>query len=226
MERRYDSGIIFDMDNTLLQSRIDFGKMKRVLYALLVENGLCTEELDWQSHTASQLIEIGRQSEKITPRLEKRMWDAVAAIETEGMHGAVLEEHAVDVLTHLHSHAHLFILTNNACAAAEEALRETGIAHLFEKIVAREQMTALKPCPSGIRYILERYPDVPQANWTMVGDSWIDGTAAQDGSVRFVAYKGNQQEMEAHQVRPLAYIEDLRELLSLDLIAGRGRSAG
>lgn len=210
-------GIIFDMDNTLLQSNISFYEMKRAIFHLLMEYALCEPTLDWQSHTASQLIEIGRQSPRMTVQIEAQMWDVVTAVEKEGMHGAVLESHAAEVLAQLRESHHLFILTNNAFAAAQEALQETGISHHFEEIVAREQMTALKPSQSGIHYILNRHPDWPVTAWTMIGDSWIDGKAAQEGEVRFIAYKGNRQEMERREVAPFAHITDLRELLSLDL---------
>lgn len=213
MAHFYDKGIIFDMDNTLLKSNIDFPRMKHEIFRVLIENGCCQPGLDWQSHTASQLIEIGRQSSSMTPELEEQMWEAVTAVEKEGMHGAVLEDNAVEVLGELRERYQLYILTNNASAAALEALHETGIAHYFAKIVAREQMTELKPSSSGVHYILRQHPDRSADAWTMVGDSWIDGKAAQDAAVRFIAYQGKAQEMERRGVTPFRTVSDLRELL-------------
>ncbi|MGG1660512.1 HAD family hydrolase [Brevibacillus sp. NRS-1366] len=217
MNRPFRKAIIFDMDNTLLQSKIDFLAMKRAIFQLWVENGICDPALSWENHTASQLIEIGRRSEKMTAELEAHMWEAVTAIEKAGMHQAVLEANAAEILEQLHQNYYLFILTNNAYAAAQEALKETEIIHYFDEVVAREQMTTLKPSPAGITYILGRYPDLPASAWTMIGDSWIDGKAAQDGRVRFIAYNGNPLDMERQGVAPQAFISDLRELLTLDL---------
>ncbi|ELK42636.1 hypothetical protein D478_07773 [Brevibacillus agri BAB-2500] len=215
MNRRFATGIIFDMDNTLLHSKINFAEMKQAIFQLWTEHGLIEPTFDWHSHTASQLIELGRKSGRLTSQLEQEMWGAVTAIEKAGMHEAVLENHAQEVLAQLMERHHLFILTNNAYAAAEEALHQTGIAGCFEKIVAREQMATLKPHPSGIHYIRRQYPDMPASAWTMVGDSWIDGKAAQDGEVAFIAYQGHAQDMERHDVAPQAYIADLRELLTM-----------
>lgn len=215
MKRHFPTGVIFDMDNTLLQSRINFSEMKKAIFRLWTEHGLIEPTFDWQSHTASQLIEIGRTSGRLTSRLEQEMWAAVTEIEKAGMHEAVLENHVQEVLAALKERHHLFILTNNAYAAAREALQHTGIAGCFEEIVAREQMTTLKPHPSGIHYIRRQYPELPATAWTMVGDSWIDGKAAQDGEVAFIAYQSNPQEMERHDVAPRAYIADLRELLHI-----------
>ncbi|UED76152.1 HAD family hydrolase [Brevibacillus sp. DP1.3A] len=215
MSRTFQKGIIFDMDNTLLQSRINFTEMKRAIFQLWADNGIVSPTLEWEKHTASQLIEIGRKAEQMTIELEQAMWDAVTAIEKEGMHGAVLEQHAVEVLEELKNRYQLYILTNNAYAAAEEALNETGIASYFDEIVAREQMTTLKPSPSGIHYIRSRKPDWPVSAWAMIGDSWIDGKAACDGQVAFIAYQGNEQDMEQNGVVPKAYINDLKELLTV-----------
>jgi len=217
MSKSYQQGIIFDMDNTILQSRINFLGMKEAIYHLLLENQLCEPELEWNSYTASQLIEMGRQSGKVTEKIEEEVWRTVTAFEKEGMHGAKLEDHVPEVLSHLHNRCHLVVLTNNSCAAAVEALEQTGIAGYFDEIVGREQMTELKPSPAGIHYILNKYPAVPTSHWTMVGDSWIDGRAAQDGQVIFIAYKANRLDLERHHVMPYTYIEDIRQLLELDL---------
>lgn len=217
MSNHFHTGIIFDMDNTLLKSTINFPEMKRTVYDLLVQHGICESALQWQRYTASQLIEMGRQSCSMSDELEQKIWEAVTAIETAGMHGAVLEDHVMEVLSHLHRRCHLVILTNNAYIAAVEALQETGIGHYFDEIVAREQMAALKPSLAGIAYILNKYPDVPHTHWTMVGDSWIDGKAAQDANVTFIAYKGNVEEMQRQQVTPTYSITNIEQLLQLNL---------
>lgn len=215
MNNQFLQGIIFDMDNTLLKSSIDFSKMKQTVFRLLSDFGLCDPTLDWQSKTASQLIELGRQSGRLTAGMEQRIWDEVGLIERDGMHGARLEDNVADVLAQLKQRHHLVILTNNAHIAAVEALRETGIADMFDAIVAREQMTALKPSPSGILAILADYPHLAADAWTMVGDSWIDGKAAQDANVPFIAYQAKPEDMERHQVKPIAWIQNCSELLTL-----------
>ncbi len=222
MTTNRNRGIIFDMDNTLLRSRIDFAGMKQAVFELLRAYRLCDPALEWQRYTASQLIEMGRQSGHCTQQMEDQVWAVVTAFEKEGMHEADLETGVTDVLAQLHEHFQLVILTNNAFAAATEALVRTGIIGFFDSIVAREQMTALKPSPSGITYILEKHATIPVADWLMVGDSWIDGKAAQDGSVKFVAYQGSRQEMETHNVSPCAYLTDIRELLAHDFITSTG----
>lgn len=210
IEKRY--GIIFDMDNTLLQSRIDFGGMKKAVFEEMVIRGLCAADLAWRDYTASQLIELARESGKMTQEAETVIWGAVERFEREGMHKAILEPHVPDMLADLHEHVYLTVLTNNARSAAVEALTRTGIAHYFDYIAGREQMTALKPSPSGILYVQNQYPHVPGERWIFIGDSWIDGKAAQDGGIRFFAYRGDAEEMERRGVRPHVHIRHMKEL--------------
>ncbi|MED0677741.1 HAD family hydrolase [Aneurinibacillus thermoaerophilus] len=210
---KYKYGIIFDMDNTLLQSRIDFTGMKQAIFRLLTEYELCAYDFEWKEFTASQLIEMARQSGRLRPEVEALIWEAVTEFEKRGMYGANLEPYVPEVLEYLSHECHLVVLTNNAQEAAQEALHNTGIAHYFDYIVGREQMTVLKPSPSGIHYILRYYPDVPSERWMLVGDSWIDGKAAQDSNIRFAAYKGNIKEMEKWKVHPVLHINDMRELI-------------
>jgi phosphoglycolate phosphatase len=212
-KKRCKYGIIFDMDNTLLQSRIDFAGMKEAVFIILVKNKLCMPELEWKTYTTSQLIEMARQSSRLTEETEAEVWRAVAEFEKQGMQGATLEPHVPEVLKYLCEDYHLVILTNNAQEAALEALQKTGIAHYFDHIVGREQMEALKPSSSGVHYVLRQYPHIPAEHWLMIGDSWIDGKAAQDGKVRFVAYKGKVEEMEKKQVYPIAHLTDMRDLV-------------
>ncbi|EST52948.1 phosphatase [Brevibacillus panacihumi W25] len=205
--------IIFDMDNTLLQSRIDFPGMKTAVFQLLVKHQMIHPDLDYTKHSASQLIDLGRNSGRITEEIEASIWDTIVAYETEGMIGAALEEGAKDVLDALRHHYTLTILTNNARSAALQALKDTGIIPFFDLIAGREQMTELKPSPSGIHYILDKYPNIQAEEWIMVGDSWIDGKAAQDGGIGFIAYQSEPEEMKSHGVTPLAYVQRLEELL-------------
>lgn len=213
MKKQY--GIIFDMDNTLLQSKIDFAGMKQALFEEMVYRGLCASDLVWQDYTASQLVETARQSRKMKADDEAVIWGVVARFEKEGMHDAILEPHVPEMLKELHAHSHMTVLTNNARSAAVEALERTGIAHYFDHIAGREQMTALKPSSSGILYIVRHYPHMSEEHWTFVGDSWIDGKAAQEGRIRFVAYKGNADEMERQGVCPHVYIGHMQELAAV-----------
>lgn len=50
-------GILFDMDNTLLQSRIDFDNMKKETFRFLADQGILSEDFPIEHHTTSTMID-------------------------------------------------------------------------------------------------------------------------------------------------------------------------
>lgn len=203
---------IFDMDNTLLQSRIDFFKMKKVVYDFLVREKLLPREFSWMDKTPSQIIEWGRKLEGFQ-QVEQEVWQLVAEVEAEGMENVVLEPYAMELLAHLkEKNKRISLLTNNAYGAAAKALTDLSVLHLFDYVAGREQMKELKPSPSGIFHILDQDPTRPKEEWVMIGDSWIDGMAASRAGIPFIAYQASVPELEKKGVNPLGSIDCLKEL--------------
>jgi phosphoglycolate phosphatase len=206
-------GIIFDMDNTLLRSRIDFGRMKGETYAYLATSGILPEDMELERHTTSTLMDAAVRTGRMTETMVAEMWDIANRIEREGMHGAMLEPGAAELLRELHGRLPLVIVTNNACEAAELALRENGVLHYFDDVIGRDRVTAMKPEPEASLLVLSLYPDIPAGQWLSVGDSWIDGAAATAAGIRFVAYNGDQARMRAMGVQLYGEIIELAQLV-------------
>lgn len=204
--------ILFDMDNTLLRSRIDFPRIKRDVFALLSEQRILPADFPLEDHTIATLIEAARASNRLTDELDRAVWDIVVRGEREGMAGAELEPHVAETLERIRGHVRMTILTNNALQAAQEALQRTGIAPFFEHIAGREQMTTLKPSPSGVFHLLSHYPGIRPELWLSVGDSWIDGKAAQQAGISFLAYNARMTELERRGVPSIGHIRSMREL--------------
>jgi phosphoglycolate phosphatase len=208
-------GIIFDMDNTLLRSKIDFPNMKLEVFRYLSEKSVIEPDFPLQEHTIATLIEYAKRTGKLREKDESEVWRIVSALERKGMRDAGLEPYAGEVLQQLRKKGLvLALLTNNAQSAAISALSATGIFPFFGLVVGREQMASLKPSPSGVYAILTRYPQFGPAQWISVGDSWIDGKAAQEAQVPFIAYRSNRVLMAERGVQPIDYIRDLRNLLT------------
>lgn len=204
--------IIFDMDNTLLQSKIDFFKMKKVVYDFLVREKLLSHDFSWTDKTPSQIIETGRKHAGFQ-QVEDEVWRLVAEVESEGMEYVALEPYASELLAQLKEQNKLVaLLTNNAYGAAAKALTDLSVLHLFDYVAGREQMQELKPSPSGILHILDQVPPRPKEDWVMVGDSWIDGMAATRAGIPFIAYQASLPELEKKGVNPLGAIDNLKEL--------------
>ncbi|MDD9267462.1 HAD family hydrolase [Paenibacillus sp. GCM10023248] len=206
-------GIIFDMDNTLLQSRIDFKAMKSEVAAWLAEKGLLPANFQADAHTTSTLLayasENGATDEMIAEALR-----IAATHELKGMEGAGLEPGAAELLDRLYGRYKLVIVTNNSHAAAIRALQITGIKDRFDLIVGREQMEAMKPSPSGNLTVLQHFNSLKGDQWIAIGDSWIDGRAAEDAGIPFISYGDSPSSaMAEKRVRPAAHIDKLLRLL-------------
>ena len=114
--------IIFDMDNTILQSRIDFPKMKREVWRILDELGLpqfkCLSTADSIMHYT--------QSPHYDQQVAETMWRRVGEIEDEGLLAAVMEPGATEALAYLQQHAELAVLTNNTDFNLDDNLGRLG----------------------------------------------------------------------------------------------------
>ncbi|MNW42597.1 putative HAD-hydrolase YfnB [compost metagenome] len=207
------TGIIFDMDNTLLCSKIDFIGMKKETFHFLVTRGLLPVELNLTNHTTSTLIEEAVRTNQLTEELLEELWAIPKKYEVSGMQNAKLESGVIELLEQLKGKYRLVVVTNNALEAAEAALKDNNIYDYFDCIVGREMVGALKPLPDGFLYILNRYNSTSSKDWISVGDSWIDGKASAEAGIQFISYHGDILKMNSMGVFPSAELMDIRELL-------------
>lgn len=205
--------VIFDFDNTLIDSRINFTGLREALVNLLATAGplpSAREEL-----MRLPLRGLADRAEAASPDLGRAAWATIEAFEAEGLQDAPAMPHARQVLAALSARGfRLALLTNNGRAATVRLLGHQDLAPLFDVVVTRDDVATLKPDPAGIHLILHRLGPVRAAY--LVGDSWIDGLAAAASGIRFVGVGPRRAEVEARGVRPWAWVSDLRTLLDLD----------
>ncbi len=205
------------MDNTLLQSKIDYAAMKLDVYEWLASSGVLPTDYPVQEQTTSTMIRDAR-AQGLAGEGLAAVWAIAAKHETAGMADAGLEPGVLSMLDELQSEGLvLAVLTNNARAAADRALRETGVLDRFELVLGREDVPELKPSPEAVLAVLRRYPGMDAADWLAVGDSWIDGAAAAGAGVPFVAYRADRKELRARGVLPVAAIEHWEDFAALVL---------
>jgi phosphoglycolate phosphatase len=204
--------LIFDFDNTLIDSRIDYTGLRATLAGMLEEAGARVEPRE--ALLGLPLVDLVERGAALSPALADRMWACIEAAEADGLRGAAAIPHAREVLTALRRRGFLLaVLTNNARPGTTAALAGLELAPLLEQAVTRDDVPRLKPDPSGVRLLLERIRPVRAAY--LVGDSWIDGLAAEAAGIRFVGFGPRRADAEARGLRPWAWVMDLRELLDL-----------
>ncbi|NLF79653.1 MAG: HAD family hydrolase [Clostridia bacterium] len=203
-----DKLLIFDMDNTLLQSRIDFSRMHQEVGALLRERGLSRYI---QSSVAQSILDFTR-SPDYDPGLEEAIWARVAEIEAAGLERAALEPGALAALAELQDFAELVVLTNNADAAIGANLMRLGLAPYLSLALGRDSVPCLKPAPEGIILIRDQYPAIPLAATLMIGDAMIDAQAAAAAGIGFIAYnRSREEDWQSFGIQPLLQLRQWDE---------------
>jgi len=213
----HDIALIFDMDNTVLGSHIDFAAIRRALGAILREAG-ATDESDerLRPRSISELVACGAAYDRGRgTALVPAMWAIISAHEAEGLRGAAALDDAPGVLAALRARGYrLAILTNNSRTAALRALESAGLAGAADTVVTRDDVPAMKPAADGAIESLRRLG--PAARAYVIGDSWIDGSAAARAGARFIAYRRTADELRPHGLRPWRVIHHLSELLAIN----------
>ncbi len=207
-------GIIFDMDNTLLSSKINFAAMKKETYEFIIDHGILPDDSSLLNQTTAIIIEKAIKTNMMSQELINEVWEIPKKYEVMGMENAVLEPGVTQLLSELYGKYYLVVLTNNSVEAANKAFKENGIQNYFDIIVGREMLKSLKPSPDGFLYVLDRYKTTSANEWISVGDAWLDGKASMDAGIRFISYNGNIQKMSSMGVYPYAKIKDIRELIN------------
>ena len=183
--------IIFDMDNTILQSRIDFPKMKREVWRMLDDLGLP----QFKCKSTADSIMHYTQSPCYDPHIGEEMWRRVGEIEDEGLLAAVMEPGAVEALDYLQNYAELAVLTNNTDFNLDDNLGRLGILSYLSCVAGRDKVgRVLKPEPGGMEWVMAQYPHIPRERVATVGDAWNDAAAAEAAGIAFVSYNRSRQE--------------------------------
>lgn len=189
-------GVIFDLDGTLVDSRLDFDAMRR----------------DMELPAGQPILEAIAQ---LDAERARRCWAILDRHEFEGARLATLMPGARELIDQLAALGlHTAIFTRNSRAAALATLGRLGLA--IETVFAREDAPA-KPDPLGIHLICERWGCQPAAVLA-VGDYKYDLEAARSAGAPSVLYTAGRDvsqlsyaRLADHVVESLADIADLIE---------------
>jgi phosphoglycolate phosphatase len=203
----------FDLDHTLVRSPLDLAAMALDMRAHLeAERGPLPARPD--RYRIGELIALCQQE---APDLETKLWSIALDHEWRALAAATLEPGALEAVRGARKAGFQTALwTNNARDIALQALTRFGLDALLDVTVTRDDMRQLKPDPDGWRVIAERIAagnGAPHA--FVVGDSWVDGVAAQAAGVPFIAYRANAADLTRWGVTPVAHLTHLDELAAV-----------
>jgi phosphoglycolate phosphatase len=202
--------IIFDLDNTLVHSQINFAGMRAAIGNLLREQNV-TQENNEELRRFSVGEMITRAAEK-DAAIAETAWNLVLDFEREGMAKATVEADAAATLKVLSERKFkLAILTNNARAATIDALKKFDLLHYFDLVLSRDEVP-MKPDAGGILYAKSTFKAERVFH---VGDAWLDGVAANRADVPFIAFRPLPEAFKGRDITVWNSIQQLSELPEL-----------
>jgi HAD superfamily hydrolase (TIGR01509 family) len=175
-------GVIFDLDGTLVDSRLDFSAMRR-------EIGLApgTPVLEGALALAGDAA--------------VRAWEIIERHERIGAETATLIAGVTALLAELNRRGvHVAVVTRNGRAFAQNTV--TRLQLPIDLVMTRDDAPP-KPNPAALLHILEKWRLKP-AQAAMVGDFRFDLEAGRAAGTRTVLYSADAKEEELAAWRPLA----------------------
>jgi phosphoglycolate phosphatase len=198
---------VFDLDHTLVSSPLDLRAVARDMEAFVRDRGVALppREHRW---SAPELFDLVRRE---AAHLAGEVLAIPVAHERRAMEQATLEPFAAETLAALKQLGFaIAIWTNNDRVVADFVLSRFDLVPHLDLVVTRDDVARLKPDPDGLRVVRARWPLASRV--VVVGDSWVDGVAAQAGGVPFIAYRADLAELDRRNVAVTARIASLLDL--------------
>lgn len=226
--------IIWDLDGTLIDFKINSIKARRDAIKILKNYGIPKENLSIKL----PLLEIVKNSKEIFTKrgfidekikeIIKEVNDTVILVEREAAIKATLTNGILEVLKFAQKkNLKQAIFTYNTHENARLSLETAGIKRFFEVVAGRDDIKNLKPHPDHLRYICEKL-NVNSDEIVVIGDTGRDIEAALNISSRSIAlntkipsfikrdmFKKADKIIELNEI-PYELVKTLEELISLN----------
>ena len=198
---------VFDLDHTLVNSPLDLAAMALEMRALLETHcGPLPARPD--RYRVGELI---RHCAAEAPAMSAPLWAIALEHERRALEAAWLEPGALEALTGARAAGFATALwTNNAREVTQLALDRFRLTPHLDLVVTRDDMREMKPDPDGFRVIARHFG--PARDAIVIGDSWVDGVAAAEAGVPFVAYRPKEADLARWKLTPVARLTDLAAL--------------
>jgi HAD superfamily hydrolase (TIGR01549 family) len=190
--------VVFDLDGTLQDSKIDYQKMTERVRQILICEGIPESALGDRRTVyliirggADSLLDLGVRDERVQTVLNL-MTEALNKTELEATDSVEPKRNAHQTLETLHRNGILLgIATRSHRAYAEKCLTKMGMRHYIRGMLARDDVPFPKPDP---RHLFETIAllDVDPGDVLYVGDTTTDLETARAAKVDFVGYKRDE----------------------------------
>ncbi len=171
--------VIFDLDGTIIEYKIDVASGKRDLRKVIAKTGLNIDP------TKVPIFELLEKAKKMLgdgfEGFKKEVYRVLDKYEVEAAKEANFVRGAQETLRWLRKKEIKLALVTNNCLNAIKILNERlGIEEFFDLLLTRDDIEEIKPSPKGIKLAMKAM-DVKNA--IMVGDSPVDILASKRAGI-------------------------------------------
>ena len=219
MKKGNIKAIIFDLEGTLLTSKIDFAKMRKKMTEVLVSHGFKEGSLPYILITNNKkfnsiLKEKGISESKISKIIEE-IADIINDVEMENIEESVEISGATRTLRELKArNLKVGIVTRNSRVSAISALRITDLLKFIDILVARDDCENPKPEPEHLLKAL-KILNVEPKEAVMVGDGGLDALCAINAKVKFIGVLTGYFSQEKFKEMKVEFLPSVQYLIRL-----------
>ncbi|MDP6048578.1 MAG: HAD family hydrolase [Candidatus Bathyarchaeota archaeon] len=191
--------VIFDLDGTLQDSKIDYQKMIECVRVILIREGINQSAICDKGGVyriirggRASLFELGVRDKRVQTVLDL-MTEAMNATELEAVDRVEPKPNALQTLKILRQNGILMgIATRSHRVYAERCLAKMGMRKYLQGILARDDVSYPKPDP---RHLFETISllNVNPKNVLFVGDTTTDFETARAAEVDFIGYRRDDE---------------------------------
>lgn len=214
--------VVFDLDGTLIRSRINFDEMRMRVVEILVSSGAPAVELVksrrvWEIVMGGEkmLGELGLPPENLR-LIMKRITEALNDIELEAVDSVEPTTHALETLEALRGQGlRIGVATRSCNAYATRSLELTGLAGYVDVLLARDDVLYPKPDARHLLQVVEAL-DASPGTVVFVGDTTTDLKTAEEAGVAFIGFlRDDDWGRRLREAGCGLIIDDLRKIADL-----------
>ena len=193
MKAKPIKAIIWDLDGTLIDFKINSIKARRKAIKVLRNYGISREKIS-SKMSLLEIVKISRElfvklgiSDEEIKEIIKEVNNAVILVEHEAAMKATLTDGIIKVLEFAKkTHLKQAVFTYNTHRNARKSLETAGINHYFDLVAGRDDVKKLKPHPDHLKYVCKRI-GVNLDEIVVIGDTGRDIEAALKTNSRSIA---------------------------------------
>ncbi len=193
MKAKPIKAIIWDLDGTLIDFKINSIKARRKAIKVLRNYGISREKIS-SKMSLLEIVKISRElfvklgiSDEEIKEIIKEVNNAVILVEHEAAMKATLTDGIIKVLEFAKkNHLKQAVFTYNTHRNARKSLETAGVNHYFDVVAGRDDVKKLKPHPDHLKYVCKRI-EVNLDEIVVIGDTGRDIEAALQTNSRSIA---------------------------------------